>query len=79
MKELIEFVARALAAQPERVEVRVVEPHRLELLVDRGDLGRVIGRKGRTAQAMRVLLRAMSAGSREPELEIAAHGGAAAE
>lgn len=79
MKDLIEFVARTLVQMPERIEIREVEPGRFELLVDRSDLGRIIGRKGKTAQAMRALLRAMGNGDREPELEIAAHGGSGAE
>jgi predicted RNA-binding protein YlqC (UPF0109 family) len=75
MKELVEFVAKSLVEQPDRVEVREIEADRLELRVDRADVGRVIGRRGRTAQAMRTLLRAMAAegtGGRDPELEIAA-------
>lgn len=76
MREFVEFVAKTLVEQPDRVQVREIESDRLELRVDRSDLGRVIGRKGRTAQAMRTLLRAMvpeRAEGREPELEIAAH------
>jgi predicted RNA-binding protein YlqC (UPF0109 family) len=76
MRELIEFVAKTLVEQPDRVQVREMESDRLELRVDRSDVGRVIGRKGRTAQAMRTLLRAMAPArseEREPELEIAGH------
>jgi predicted RNA-binding protein YlqC (UPF0109 family) len=76
MRELVEFVAKALVEQPDRVEVREMESDRLELRVDPSDVGRVIGRKGRTAQAMRTLLRAMAPEreqGREPELEIAGH------
>ena len=75
MKELVEFVAKKLVEQPDRVEVREIEADRLELRVDRSDVGRVIGRRGRTAQAMRTLLRAMVPEGREgrdPELEITA-------
>jgi predicted RNA-binding protein YlqC (UPF0109 family) len=75
MKELVEFVAKHLVEQPDRVEVREIEADRLELRVDRADVGRVIGRRGRTAQAMRTLLRAMASEDpegRDPELEIAA-------
>lgn len=82
MKELVEFVAKSLVEQPDRVEVREIEADRLELRVDRADVGRVIGRRGRTAQAMRTLLRAMvaeGAEGRDPELEIAACGESDAE
>jgi predicted RNA-binding protein YlqC (UPF0109 family) len=58
-RDVVEVVARALADHPD--EVRVVEgAHRgqtiLELFMAPGDLGRVIGRQGRTAQAMRTLV-----------------------
>jgi uncharacterized protein len=56
--DVVEVVARALADRPE--QVRVVESeHRgqtlVELFMAPGDLGRVIGRQGRTAQAVRTL------------------------
>jgi predicted RNA-binding protein YlqC (UPF0109 family) len=77
MEDLVEFVAKSLAELPDRVEVRVVDPGRLELLVDHSDLGRIIGRRGKTAQAIRALLRA-SGRKGEADLEIAAHSEAAA-
>jgi predicted RNA-binding protein YlqC (UPF0109 family) len=57
-RDVVEVVARALADRPE--QVRVVESeHRgqtlVELFMAPGDLGRVIGRQGRTAQAVRTL------------------------
>ncbi|HEX2342436.1 MAG TPA: KH domain-containing protein [Vicinamibacterales bacterium] len=57
-RDVVEVVARALADRPE--QVRVVETeHRgqtvVELFMAPGDLGRVIGRQGRTAQAVRTL------------------------
>jgi predicted RNA-binding protein YlqC (UPF0109 family) len=58
-KGLIEAVARALADQPEAVNVRESERRGTtvyELQVAPGDLGRVIGRQGRTAAALRTLL-----------------------
>ena len=60
-KDVVEVVARTLADHPD--DVRVVErEHRgqtlLELFMAPGDLGRVIGRQGRTAQAMRTLVSA---------------------
>jgi predicted RNA-binding protein YlqC (UPF0109 family) len=63
MKELIEFVARALVDNPEAVEVREVEGEQtsvLELKVAKEDLGKVIGKQGRTARAMRTILSAAS-------------------
>ena len=70
MKELVRFLAQALADHPDAVEVREVNRGRtLELHVHEDDVGRIIGRRGRTAQAMRTLLR-VSAGSRGPELDI---------
>jgi uncharacterized protein len=59
MKELIEYIATRLVDEPAQVEVRTVEGERttvLELRVDPEDLGKVIGRQGRTAQALRTLL-----------------------
>jgi predicted RNA-binding protein YlqC (UPF0109 family) len=59
LKGLIEAVARALADQPEAVSVRESERRGAtvyELQVASGDLGRVIGRQGRTAAALRTLL-----------------------
>ena len=63
MKELIEFVARALVDNPEAVQVREVEGEQtsvLELKVAKEDLGKVIGKQGRTARAMRTILSAAS-------------------
>lgn len=61
MKELVEFVARSLVDDPDSVRVRTHERDRetfLELEVAQPDLGKVIGRQGRTARAMRTLLQA---------------------
>ncbi|HJN88256.1 MAG: KH domain-containing protein [Dehalococcoidia bacterium] len=60
MKELIEYIARSLATNPDAVEVtETMEDGRLifRLEVAPEDKGKVIGRQGRVAQAMRVLLR----------------------
>jgi hypothetical protein len=60
MKELIEYIARSLASDPEAVRVtEAVEQGQviLRLEVAPEDKGKVIGRQGRVAQAMRVLLR----------------------
>jgi uncharacterized protein len=64
MKELVEFIARSLAGSPDQVSVRELETGGrstiLELRVAPDDLGRVIGRQGRTARAIRSLLTAAS-------------------
>ncbi|HSC45482.1 MAG TPA: KH domain-containing protein [Candidatus Acidoferrum sp.] len=59
MKELVETIARALVDHPDEVKVASVEGPQatvLELRVHPEDLGKVIGRQGRTAKAMRTLL-----------------------
>ena len=56
MKALIEFIARSLVDAPDQVQVTTV----LELKVAKEDLGKVIGKQGRTARAMRTLLSAAS-------------------
>jgi predicted RNA-binding protein YlqC (UPF0109 family) len=59
MKELVELIARALVDRPDDVRVTVVEGPQgvvLELRVHAEDLGKVIGRQGRTAKAIRTLL-----------------------
>jgi predicted RNA-binding protein YlqC (UPF0109 family) len=59
MKELVEAIARALVDHPEDVQVATVEGPQattVELRVHPEDLGKVIGRQGRTAKAMRTLL-----------------------
>ncbi|HUT83794.1 MAG TPA: KH domain-containing protein [Thermodesulfobacteriota bacterium] len=64
MKELIKYIAEALTDYPEQVEVREVEGERtsvVELRVAPSDLGKVIGKQGKTARAMRTILSAASA------------------
>lgn len=59
MKELLELIARSLVDSPEQVEVKEVEGDQttvLELRVAREDLGKVIGKQGRTARSIRTLL-----------------------
>ena len=59
MKELVEAIARALVDHPEEVQVKSVEGSQvtvLELRVHPEDLGKVIGRQGRTSKAVRTLL-----------------------
>ena len=64
MKELIKYIAQALVDHPEQVSVEEVEGNQtsvLELKVAKEDLGKVIGKQGRTARAMRTILSAASA------------------
>jgi predicted RNA-binding protein YlqC (UPF0109 family) len=64
MKDLVEYVARALVGAPHAVQVAETERDGkvvLELRVAKSDLGRVIGREGRTARAIRSILAAASA------------------
>ncbi len=59
MKELVEQMARALVDHPDEVQVRAVDGEQttaLELRVAPSDLGKVIGRQGRTARSMRAIL-----------------------
>lgn len=63
MKELIEYIAKALVDNPDQVHVSEVEGEVtsvVELRVAKSDLGKVIGKEGRTARAMRTLLTAAS-------------------
>jgi uncharacterized protein len=59
MRELVEAIAKALVDHPDDVKVRAVEGEQvtvLELHVHPEDLGKVIGRQGRTAKSMRTIL-----------------------
>lgn len=63
LKSFVEFVAKSLVDNPEEVQVCEVEGEQtsvLELRVAKEDLGKVIGRQGRTARAIRTLLGAAS-------------------
>jgi len=67
MRELIEFLAKALVDHPDEVRTRVYERDQqtvIELEVDPADLGKVIGRQGRTARAIRNILSAAGQKSR---------------
>lgn len=74
MKDLIRTIAQALVDFPEQVSVFEVEGNQtsvLELKVAKEDLGKVIGKQGRTAQAIRTILSAASAkGKKRAVLEI---------
>ncbi len=59
MKELVELIAKSLVDSPDQVSVSQLEGEQttiLELKVAQEDLGKVIGKQGRTAQAMRIIL-----------------------
>jgi predicted RNA-binding protein YlqC (UPF0109 family) len=63
LKELIEYIARALVDNPDQVKVSEIEGEKtsvIELSVAKDDLGKVIGKQGRTARAMRTILSAAS-------------------
>jgi len=63
MKELVSFIAKALVDKPDEVVVNEVQGEQtsvLELKVAKDDLGKVIGKQGRTARAMRTILSAAS-------------------
>ncbi len=74
MKELIEHIAKALVDHPEKVEVKEIAGEKTliyELRVGQGDLGKVIGKEGRTAKSIRAIISAaaMKQGKRA-QLEI---------
>ena len=60
MKELLETIAKALVDFPDEVEVREIEGERsiiLELKVSKDDMGKVIGKQGRIAKAIRIVVK----------------------
>ena len=64
LKELVAIVARALVDDPDGVDVQEIESENMsvvELKVAKDDIGKVIGKEGRTAQSIRALLSAASA------------------
>ena len=73
-KELVEYIVRSLVDQPESVEVNVVEGEKstiLELRVSSDDIGKVIGKQGRIAKALRTILSATATKSgKHASLEI---------
>ncbi|MEK6758929.1 MAG: KH domain-containing protein [Deltaproteobacteria bacterium] len=63
MKELIEYIVKALVDQPDQVKVVEVEGEKtsvIEISVAKEDLGKIIGKQGRTARALRTILTAAS-------------------
>jgi uncharacterized protein len=64
MKELVKYIAKALVDNPDEVSVNEVEGEQtsvIELRVAKGDLGKIIGKHGKTAQSIRTILSAASA------------------
>ncbi len=74
MKELVEVIAKALVDKPDEVTVTEKEDGRdlvLELRVAEGDMGKVIGKQGRIARAIRTVVKAASSGTdRHVDVEI---------
>ena len=69
MEELVRFIARSLVDHPDAVEVKTVEGAEsiiLELRVAPEDMGKVIGKQGRIAKAIRTVVKAASAKSEKP-------------
>ncbi len=67
MKDLVERIARALVDKPEEVMVSAIEGNQatvLELKVAKEDLGKIIGKQGRTARSLRTIIGAASAKER---------------
>ena len=63
MKELIEYIAKSLVDFPEMVKVTEIQGERttvFELRVGSGDLGKIIGKEGRTAKSIRTIITAAS-------------------
>jgi len=68
MKELVEILAKALVDQPDKVEVTMVEKERsvvIELRVAPEDMGKVIGKQGRIARAIRSVVKAAATKQRK--------------
>jgi len=75
MKELVEYIARRLVGNPDEVNVSEMEQDQIlivKLKVGKDDIGKVIGKQGRTAKAVRTILNTASAkGEQKVLLEIA--------
>ena len=68
MKDLVKYIAQALVDNPDEVSVSEVEGEQtsvIELRVSKEDLGKIIGKHGRTAQSIRTILSAASAKNRK--------------
>lgn len=77
MLELVKYVAESLVQKPEEVRVKQTENEKtivIELSVAREDMGKVIGKQGRIAKALRAVVKAASSRSRKKYVvEIAEH------
>jgi uncharacterized protein len=71
MKELVEFIAKTLADEPDQIEVYAADDNVVELRLAPDDVGKIIGRRGKTAKAIRTLLAAAGGGW---DVDIAGHG-----
>ncbi|HTO54041.1 MAG TPA: KH domain-containing protein [Myxococcota bacterium] len=71
MKELVEFIAKTLADEPGQVEAYAADDRVVELRLAPDDVGKIIGRRGKTAKAIRTLLAAAGDGW---DVDIAGHG-----
>ncbi len=68
MEELVRFIAKSLVNNPDEVDVRSVQGENatvIELRVAQGDIGKVIGKQGRIAKAIRTVVKAASSKSGE--------------
>ncbi|HOD17242.1 MAG TPA: KH domain-containing protein [Candidatus Cloacimonadota bacterium] len=74
MKELIEFIVKALVDDPSQVDITEIAGDKVtlyELRVSKNDIGKVIGKRGRTASAIRTIINAVSTKQgKRAELEI---------
>lgn len=69
MVELVKYIAQSLVEKPETVDVRAVDAEEgvtIELRVDPDDMGKVIGKQGRIAKAIRAVVRAATAKDQKP-------------
>ena len=69
MVELVKYIAQSLVEKPEAVDVRTVDTEEgvtIELRVDPDDMGKVIGKQGRIAKAIRTVVKAASARDEKP-------------
>ena len=69
MVELVKYIAQSLVEKPEAVDVREVETEDsivIELRVDPEDMGKVIGKQGRIAKAIRIVVKAASVKAEKP-------------
>ena len=68
LKSLVEYIAKLLVDHPDHVDVNEIEGEKttiLELKVDEDDLGKIIGKHGRTAKAMRTVINAAATKERK--------------